>query len=64
MRPRQSQAHHFLDNRINIARETPRERRERERRSLQVARQMLANGCAANAVERYTGLSEEALRQL
>ncbi len=44
--------------------ETVAERRQREARALQVARQMLQNGCCANTIVRYTGLREEMLRQL
>lgn len=52
----------FLERRLFTPRETPTERSARERESLVVARQMLANGVDANTVLRYTGLTEERLR--
>ena len=54
----------LLQQRLNAPRETAAQRTERERRSLEVAAQMLGNGCCANTVTRYTGLSEAKLRQL
>jgi len=55
---------HFLDQKMFTPRETAAERNVREARSIKVARQMLSNGCCSNTVSRYTGLSEEALRQI
>ena len=54
----------ILDQKLFTPRETPADRRRREARSMQVARQMLNNGCCTNTVSRYTGLGEEALRAL
>ena len=49
---------------MELQRETESERRARENRSLEVAREMLNNGCSINAVIRYTGLNEEQIRQM
>ncbi|MFK8058395.1 MAG: hypothetical protein AB8F78_19880 [Saprospiraceae bacterium] len=54
----------LLNQRLNTPRETTIERREREQKSLKVAAEMLKNGCCSNTVARYTGLSEDTLRQL
>lgn len=54
----------LLSQRLQTPAESPDQRRARETRSVQVARQMLSNGCSANAVTRYTGLKEEQLRAL
>ena len=52
----------FLERRLFTPRETAAERSARERESLGVAQQMLANGVDANTVLRYTGLTEERLQ--
>lgn len=54
----------LLSQRLRTPAESPAQRRDRESRSVQVARQMLQNGCSVNAVTRYTKLSEEQLRAL
>ena len=54
----------LLRQRVTTPEETPSERHLREQRSLQVARQMMSNGCCANTVMRYTGLSDEQLHKL
>ena len=54
----------LLTQRLQTPPESPAERQRRERHSIQVARQMLANGCSANDVIRHTGLKEEQLRWL
>lgn len=54
----------LLHQRLTTPRESREELRAREARSLTVARQMLSNGCSANAVTRYTGLPEAKLRSL
>lgn len=54
----------LLAQRLSTPLESPAERQRRERRSIQVARQMLANGCSANDVIRHTGLKEEQLRKV
>ncbi len=54
----------LLAQRLSTPLESPAERQRRERQSIQVARQMLANGCSSNDVVRHTGLKEEQLRWL
>lgn len=54
----------LLQQRISNARETQAQRQERERRSMEVASQMLRNGCCSNTVARYTGLTEAKLREV
>ena len=51
-------------NRLLVPRESIAQRQERVGRSLQVARQMMSNGCCANTVARYTGLSDAQLSGL
>jgi len=52
------------NQRLSTPRETTTERRDRQKKSLKVAAQMLENGCCSNTVARYTGLSEETLKEL
>jgi len=54
----------LLNQRLTTPRETNSERLAREKKSLKVAAEMLENGCCANTVARYTGLSDEILRKL
>ena len=54
----------LLNLRLRTGAEDHAQRRDRVTRSRQVARQMIQNGCSANAVVRYTGLKEEELRSL
>jgi len=54
----------LLQQKISSTRETVVQQRERERKSMEVASQMLRNGCCANTVSRYTGLPEDTLRQI
>ena len=54
----------LLSQRLQTGIESPTQRSSRVTRSIQVARQMLSNGCSTNAVVRYTGLTEEQLRAL
>ena len=52
----------LLNLRLRTGAEDKAQRQHRVSRSIQVARQMLQNGCSTNAVTRYTGLTEDELR--
>ncbi len=54
----------LLTQRLSTPPESSSERQRRERQSIQVARQMLANGCSDDYIIRHTGLKEEQLRWL
>lgn len=54
----------LLAQRLSTPPETPADRERRVRASVEVAREMLRNGCSSNTITRYTGLREEELSRL
>ena len=54
----------LLAQRLNIPTENQEQQRRRRQAALQVAQQMIRNGCCSNSVSRYTGLREEEISQL